>query len=111
MFRATDEVYGALVMSEHDAVAVGDLVTTDNTATFLDGSQRSVAFVGPTWVGRGTYLPGWRWSTHVKPLHDKQSEAHAGYVLSGEMAVRGSDGTEVIAGQGQAFYAAPGHDA
>jgi mannose-6-phosphate isomerase-like protein (cupin superfamily) len=40
-----------------------------------------------------------------------ESEEHIGYVISGRMAVRAKDGTEVEVGPGEAFIAAPGHNA
>jgi quercetin dioxygenase-like cupin family protein len=36
---------------------------------------------------------------------------HVGYVISGRMRVRARDGTELEVGPGEAFIAAPGHDA
>jgi len=98
-------------MDETDTVTVGDFLSPGDMATFLDGSERSVTRIGPTWIGRGRYLPGWRWSQHVRPIHGRESTVHAGFILSGRMAVRGIDGTEVIVRSGEAFYAAPGHDA
>jgi quercetin dioxygenase-like cupin family protein len=62
-------------------------------------------------IGRGVYKPGWRWSQHVQPLLGKQSSAHTGYVISGRMVVRASDGTEAELGPGDAFVAAENHDA
>ena len=98
-------------MTGTEQVVVRDLVSTGAVTTFLDGSTRAVARVGPGWVGRGTYPPGWRWSEHVKPLHGRDSESHAGYVLSGAFTIQGRDRCEVVVRSGQAFYAAPGHDA
>ncbi|MGO8961185.1 MAG: cupin domain-containing protein [Streptosporangiaceae bacterium] len=98
-------------MASAEQVVVCDLVDSSRVTTFLDGSTRTLAQIGPSWVGRGTYLPGWRWSEHVRPLHGRQSESHAGYVLSGAFAVQGRDGREVVVRPGQAFYAGPGHDA
>ncbi len=62
-------------------------------------------------VGRGEYLPGWRWSEHAGPQTGKDSEAHIGYILPGRMVVRGADGQEVLVGPGDSFEAQPGHDA
>jgi len=90
---------------------VGNFLTSDDTTAFLDGSQGTVSRVGPTWVGRGKYLPGWQWSRHVQPTHGRSSEAHAGYVLSGQLVVRSVEGTEMTIRPGESFYAAPGHDA
>jgi hypothetical protein len=38
-------------------------------------------------VGRATFLPGWRWSEHVKPIAktDSCQAAHTGYFVSGRM--------------------------
>ena len=98
-------------MNGSDTVAVGDFLSPGAVTTFLDGGERSVARIGPTGVGRGRYLPGWRWSQHVRPIRGQESVAHAGVILSGQMAVRGINGAEVIVQSGEAFYAAPGHDA
>jgi hypothetical protein len=93
------------------AVVVTGFSSSGTGTVFRDGSQRCVAHLGATWLGQGTYLPGWQWSEHVQPISGNPSEAHAGYIVSGEMVVRGADGTERVARAGEAFYAPPGHDA
>lgn len=98
------------LVSEPSSVEVSDF-TTGRVFRFLDGSERRVATVGPSWVGRGVYNPGWRWSRHVQPLVGQPAEEHLGYVVSGEMAVRGSDGHEAVVRPGEAWFAARGHDA
>jgi hypothetical protein len=98
-------------MGEIDGVRVGNFHTAGDTTAFPDGSERTVARIGPTWVGRGIYLPGWRWSLHAQPAHGRPSEAHAGFVLSGQMLLQAVDGAQVIVGPGEAFYAPPDHDA
>ncbi len=97
-------------MAGPEQIAVSDFADSSSVTAFLDGSTRTVAQIGPTWVGRGTYRPGWRWSKHVQPLHGRKSESHAGFVLSGAFGVRSHDGAEVVVRPGQAFYVAPGHD-
>lgn len=64
-------------------------------------------------VGRGTFEPGWRWSSDVKPLAgtDSCQVGHVGYVLSGSMTVRMDDGEERTYAPGEAFNMPPGHDA
>lgn len=42
----------------------------------------------------GTYQPGWSWSLHVGAITGKPSERHTGFIISGEMMVRGSYGNE-----------------
>ena len=88
-----------------------NLDNADRSWTFLDGSKRSVVTLESVAIGRGEYLPGWRWSLHVGRQTGKNSEAHIGYVLSGYMAVRGADGSEITVGPGEAFEVQPGHDA
>jgi hypothetical protein len=90
---------------------VKNLGAADKSWTFLDGSRRSAVILESLAIGRGEYLPGWRWSVHVGKETGKSSEAHIGYVLSGRMAIRGADGKEVTVGPGEAFEVLPRHDA
>jgi quercetin dioxygenase-like cupin family protein len=64
-------------------------------------------------VGRGTFEPGWRWSEHVKPIAktDSCQAPHAGYVISGRMAVVMDDDTREEFGPGDVMIVPPGHDA
>ena len=64
-------------------------------------------------VGRATFLPGWRWSEHVKPIAKTEScqAAHLGYFISGRMKVVTTDGEEMEYGPGDFAIMAPGHDA
>ncbi len=82
----------------------------ENQRTFLDGSSRSVITIGKLRIGRGIYKPGWKWSEHAGKQTGKKSERHLGYVISGNMLVKGADGKEEIVGSGTAFEVAPGHD-
>src|SRR5712671_2196666 len=52
--------------------------------------------VGGAVIGRGTFEPGWRWSTSVQPLaKTKSCEApHFQYHVSGTLKVIMDDGTE-----------------
>lgn len=88
-----------------------NLDRADNLRTFLDGSSRSMVILKSVAIGRGTYLPGWRWSLHAGAQTGKGSQSHIGYIVSGQMVVRGADGKEVLLGPGDAFEAGPGHDA
>ncbi len=78
---------------------------------FLDGSRRSAVNLRTSFVGIGTYQPGWRWSEHVGKQTGKPSENHIGYILSGSLTVKSADGAEAIVGPGEAFELASGHDA
>jgi quercetin dioxygenase-like cupin family protein len=64
-------------------------------------------------IGRATFLPGWRWSEHVKPIArtDSCQAAHRGYFISGRMKVVMDDGEEMEYGPGDFAIMAPGHDA
>jgi quercetin dioxygenase-like cupin family protein len=81
----------------------------------FDGGTGQVDLVnldaGP--VGRGTFMPGWRWSEHVKPIAktDSCQASHVGYFVSGRMHVVMDDGEEMDYGPGDFAVMAPGHDA
>jgi quercetin dioxygenase-like cupin family protein len=64
-------------------------------------------------VGRATFLPGWRWSEHVKPIAktDSCEAGHVGYFVSGRLKVVMNDGEEMEYGPGDFGVIAPGHDA
>ena len=64
-------------------------------------------------VGRATFQPGWKWSTHVKPIAktDSCQAAHVGYVISGRMKVVMDDGTADEFGPGDVMICPAGHDA
>jgi hypothetical protein len=63
-------------------------------------------------VGKGVIQPGWRWSTHVKPIVKTEwcQETHIGYIISGRMAIRMKDGTERVFGPDEVHAIPPGHD-
>jgi quercetin dioxygenase-like cupin family protein len=98
-------------MEEPRSVEAKSLDSPDAAWAFLDESERVAVQFRQAAIGRGVYRPGWRWSQHVQPLSGNESEEHIGYVISGRMAVRAKDGTEVEVGPGEAFIAAPGSDA
>jgi quercetin dioxygenase-like cupin family protein len=64
-------------------------------------------------IGRFTLQPGWRWSQCIKPVvkTDSCQVSHAGYVVSGSITVRMSDGTQKTVGAGESYTIPPGHDA
>lgn len=63
-------------------------------------------------VGRATFMPGWKWSEHVKPIVKTNScqAAHIGYVLSGHQTVLMDDGTKLDFGPGDVVSIPAGHD-
>ena len=53
-----------------------NLDETANRRTFADGSKRTVVALASVAVGRGEYLPGWKWLEHARTQTAKSSEAH-----------------------------------
>jgi hypothetical protein len=64
-------------------------------------------------IGRFHLEPGWRWSDCIKPVvgTDSCQLSHVGYVDSGQLTVRLSDGTERTIKAGESYTIPPGHDA
>ena len=71
-----------------------------------------VVTVGGVTLGLTTFKPGWRWSESLKPIAGTESceVAHVGYMLSGRLATRMDDGTEMEFRPGDAVWIPPGHD-
>ena len=85
--------------------------TPDERRPFARG-HTEVVTIGGTTVGLATFEPGWRWSEDIKPIAGTEScqVAHVGYMLSGRMAARMNDGTEMEYGKGDLVFIPPGHD-
>jgi mannose-6-phosphate isomerase-like protein (cupin superfamily) len=83
----------------------------DEVRTFAKGKFEIVRVGGLT-IGRASYEPGWKWSTHVGPAAGTRScqVEHVGLVVSGRAAVAMDGGTMYEIGLGDLFYIAPGHD-
>ena len=64
-------------------------------------------------IGRTHLEAGWKWSESVKPIAgtDLCQVPHVGYVLSGRLGVRVSDGTEFEIGPGDTYSLQDPHDA
>jgi hypothetical protein len=92
-------------------VVVKNLNSQELSWMALDGSKRTAVTLRTVFVGRGTYLPGWKWSDHEGKKTGRTSQVHIGYIVSGRMIVEGVDGQEVAIGPGDAFEVTPGHDA
>lgn len=92
-------------------IVIADPSSFGTTWEFLDGSKRSAVNLSSSFVGIGTYQPGWRWSEHVGRQTGKPSENHIGYILSGSLTVKSASGDESVIRPGEAFELAPGHDA
>jgi quercetin dioxygenase-like cupin family protein len=95
------------------AISVKRFSKPDETRPFTDKGHAEILSFDQGVVGRGVFEPGWRWSTHVKPIAGTEScqSLHMGYVLSGRMHVVMDSGEEAEAGPGDVFIVPPGHDA
>ena len=84
----------------------------EEVRTFEKGRVELVKVGGVT-IGRGIFEPGWKWSTHVKPLAKTTScEApHFQYQIAGTMQVVMDDGTTRECKAGDVSLLPPGHDA
>jgi hypothetical protein len=84
----------------------------DETRRFDNGQVQLVSLGGVTF-GRATLLPGWKWSTCLKPVAKTKSceAAHLQYHVSGRLRVVMDDGAEAEFGPGDVSFIPPGHDA
>ena len=83
----------------------------DETRRFEKGRVELVSIGGGT-VGKGTFEPGWKWSTHVKHIAktDWCQAPHFQYQISGRLHILMEDGTEFDIGPGDVTKIPPGHD-
>jgi len=65
----------------------------------LDDGTRAVVRLPSIAIGRGEYLPGWRWSRHAGPQTGRLADRHVGDVLSGTMRVRSAKGEDATSGR------------
>jgi len=89
-----------------------DLDAPDETRSFELGKMEIVDIGGGT-VGRLVLQPGWRWSTHVKPLANTEwcEAPHFQYHASGVLHILMTDGTEWDVKPGEVSLLPAGHDA
>jgi hypothetical protein len=84
----------------------------DEARKFPNG-RAEILKIGGGEVGRLVFDPGWRWSNDVKPIAqtDSREAPHFQYHVSGRLAIRMDDGTELIAEPGDITSLPSGHDA
>src|SRR4051812_21440473 len=94
-------------------MTVKSLDRPDEVRPFAGHGHVEIVDFDGTPVMRGTFEPGWRWSTDLKPIAgtDSCEVAHFGYCLSGQMRVHMDDGTTADITPGDAVAIPPGHDA
>jgi hypothetical protein len=85
--------------------------TPDEVREFAKGRFEIVRIRGMS-IGRATYEPGWRWSTHVGPGSGASScpVEHVGLVISGCAVAAMDDGRIFEMRAGDVFHVPPGHD-
>ena len=95
------------------SIEVRSFAQPDDTRPYTDKGMSDVVAVGGRPVARDTFEPGWKWSTHVKPVMktDSCEVSHLGYVLQGRMRIHMNDGTAQEIAAGEVVAIAPGHDA
>jgi hypothetical protein len=78
----------------------------------IGGVQVDVVRVGNARVKRVVYPPGFRWSTHIKPVvgTDLCMHAHAGFLARGSIKVQYADGCTLDFTAPQVIAVEPGHD-
>ncbi len=84
----------------------------DEVRTFPKGRVELLR-IGGTAIGRATFLPGWKWSTCVKPKARTNSceAAHFQYHVSGVLKVVMDDGASFECRPGDVSLFPMGHDA
>lgn len=92
-----------------DAKTIGVVLkrfeTPDEVRVF-DRGRLEVVRIGSMTVGRATYEPGWKWSTHVGPTvgATRCTVEHVGMVLSGAATAAFDGGPTVELREGSLFY-------
>lgn len=79
----------------------------------LDGVRSAMITQGGVTVSYDVHQPGWRWSTHVRPIVRTEwcEVHHLGIVVSGRLQVQLQDGTEFEIGPMSFMDIPPHHDA
>jgi len=76
------------------------------------GVRAQLVDLGDLTIGRMVNDPGWRWSTHMRPIVGGEwcQARHVGMILSGRIGIDFPDGTSMQFGAGDVFDIPPGHD-
>jgi hypothetical protein len=78
----------------------------------LGGVQVDVVRAGESRVKRLIYPPGFRWSTHLKPIVGGEActHAHVGFLARGRIHIQYTDGCVLEFAAPQVVAIEPGHD-
>jgi len=79
----------------------------------FDRGKVDLVTVGDVTFGRAVLMPGWKWSTCVKPIVGTElcEAPHLQFQLAGRLHVRMADGSEFESVAGDVVTIPPGHDA
>jgi hypothetical protein len=79
----------------------------------VSGVEVDVVAAGAGRLKRVVYPPGYRWSTHLKPVvgTDRCMHAHVGFLIRGRMGGAYADGCTFELAAPAAVVVEPGHDA
>jgi hypothetical protein len=88
-----------------------NLRTPDETLR-LPGISEDLVDLGDLTVGRSVQEPGWRWSTHMRPIvgGDCSKARHVGVVLSGRLGAELKDATVLDLGPDDVYDIPPEHN-
>jgi ketosteroid isomerase-like protein len=94
-------------------VMVSNLERDGEVRPFAAHGHAVVGTAGGLTLSRGVFEPGWRWSADIAPVAGTAScqTRHLGFMLAGQMHIKGDDGTELDIGAGDLFDLPAGHDA
>jgi class 3 adenylate cyclase len=78
----------------------------------LPGIKLDIVELGDMTVAKAVHEPGWRWSTHVKPMVGGEwcRVRHVGYIVSGRLGIVLEDGASFELGPNDVMDVPPGHD-
>jgi hypothetical protein len=96
-----------------NSIEVKSFDKPDETRMFEGKGMADVVLMGGRPVARGTFEPGWKWSTNVKPIAGTElcEVEHLTYLLQGRMRIHMQDGAEREITAGELAWVKPGHDA
>lgn len=92
---------------------VSNIERDGETRAFKAHGSATLGNAGGATFLRGTFEPGWRWTTDIAPIAGTATcqTRHLGYVISGRIGIKNDDGTELEIGPGDIFDLPAGHDA
>jgi quercetin dioxygenase-like cupin family protein len=94
-------------------LSVKRFTAADERRPFVERGYADILDFDSGVVGQAVFEPGWRWSSHVKPIAGTEScqSSHACYVVSGRLHVVMDNGEEADLEPGDVAMIPPGHDA